>query len=494
MAADEPLRARPVASGRRECFGGPLSEAPAFFILFCIGLSLYLDTFIHSSPVSAAASLSLTAALIFFITQRPVKGWLPVFILVIAVSGLFSLYSLYIINKKIILPDSIETSGRVLSSRRWGRGRALLIATPCGKFAGYVPDKGAPAEGGGVALRGALFDFRSAAKPGGFDEGLYWRARGAVKRIIFFEIRETGPPFGPAAWRAKLERLIDERLLPLSASYMAAFTVGRREPPAEALHRRAGTSHLLAVSGLHIWIITGFFMFLIRGNLSRFLVISFLLWGYLLLSGMPAGGVRAALMAELFLAAMVLGRPSSAFNNVSTAAALLLLANPWYFFDLGWRLSVLCALFIAASAPFIRGGICRAVCLTVLLWFVTAPLVTRAFGEAPLAGLALNAAAVPAFGVIFPLVLILSLPPLFGMPFSWIAAGCSETILLFFQRGLEWGSSVITGAVGWDAPLFALSVALFAAAAALRCGAELKRASIIAAIFVLFLFYCPSML
>ena len=91
MAADETLRARPAVSGRRECFGGPLSEAPAFFILFCIGLSLYLDTFIHSSPVSAAASLSLTAALILFITERPVEGWLPVFILVIAVSGLFSL-------------------------------------------------------------------------------------------------------------------------------------------------------------------------------------------------------------------------------------------------------------------------------------------------------------------------------------------------------------------------------------------------------------------
>ena len=136
MADDEPLRARPAASGRRECFGGPLSEAPAFFVLLCICLSLYLDTFIHSSSVSAAASLSLTAALILFITERPVKGWLPVFILVIAVSGLFSLYSLYIINKKIILPDSIETSGRVLSSRCWGRGRALLIATPCGQFAG----------------------------------------------------------------------------------------------------------------------------------------------------------------------------------------------------------------------------------------------------------------------------------------------------------------------------------------------------------------------
>ncbi|MCC8177880.1 MAG: hypothetical protein LIO38_02020, partial [Cloacibacillus sp.] len=53
MAADEPLRARPAASGHRECFGGPLSEAPAFFILFCICLSLYLDTFIHSSPAAA---------------------------------------------------------------------------------------------------------------------------------------------------------------------------------------------------------------------------------------------------------------------------------------------------------------------------------------------------------------------------------------------------------------------------------------------------------
>lgn len=492
MAAEEPLKVETNAVDRAAAIEGPLSEAPAFLILFSVCASIFLGTFVPP-PVALAVSLLLAAALVFACTKRPAEGWLAVVAIVFILAALFSLYSLYVINRKTALPDTVETSGRVLYSRRWGHGKALLIATPYGKLAGYVPQKDAPAEGSGVALRGALFDFKRAERRGGFDETLYWRSRGAVKKIVFFEIGETSPPAGLAKWRAKLEALIYERLRPLSASYMAAFTVGRRDSPIEALHKRAGTSHLLAVSGLHVWMIAGIFILLLRGNLTRFFVISLFVWGYLLLSGLPIGGVRAAVMIELLLAALVLGRPPAAFNNVSVAAVLLLLANPWYFFDLGWRLSVVCALFISAvsSLEMVPG---RAVSLPVLLWFVTAPLVTRAFGEAPLAGLALNIIAVPAFGVIFPLVLLFSLPPLLGLPFSWVAAESSEAILSFFQRALELGADLLPGAVGWGVPQFALSVALFAACAALRCGAGLKRASIISVIFVLFLFYCPSML
>ena len=86
------------------------------------------------------------------------------------------------------------------------------------------------------------------------------------------------------------------------------------------------------------------------------------------------------------------------------------------------------------------------------------------------------------------------MPPLLGLPFSWVAAESSEAMLFFFQKFLEAGASLLSGGVGGYAPLFAASVALFAAAAALRCGASLKKASIISVIFVLFLFYCPAML
>lgn len=493
MAAEAPLGMSAAGTSGVVYTEGPLSEAPAFFVLFSLCASLYLEGFV--APAAAlAASLLFAAALIFFCTEMLVKGWFPVFVLVLVLAGALSAYSLYIMNKRVVLPDSLETAGRVVSSRRWGRGRALLIDTPYGKFAGYTPGEGAPAEGRGVVLRGALFDFKRAEKPGAFDEMLYWRARGAVKKVVFFEIRETDAPTGLAAWRAKLAGLIDERLLPLSASYMAAFTVGSRGAPMEKVHRLAGTSHLLAVSGLHIWIIAGLFLFLLRGNLTRLFVVSLFLWGYLLLAGLPVGGVRAAVMVELALAAMVVGRPSSAFNNVSAAAVLLLLVNPWNFFDLGWRLSVLCALFIAAASPLMPEGKLRPVCLTVLLWFVTAPLLASAFGGVPLSGLVLNIFAVPAFGLLFPLILLLSLPPLLVLPLSWVAAESSEAMLFFFQKFLERGASFFSGGAFGGAPLFAASVALFAAAAALRCGASLKKASIISVIFVLFLFYCPAML
>ena len=163
MAAEEPLKVETNAVDRAAAIEGPLSEAPAFLILFSVCASIFLGTFVPP-PAALAVSLLLAAALVFACTKRPAEGWLAVFAIVFILAALFSLYSLYVINRKTALPDTVETSGRVLYSRRWGHGKALLIATPYGKLAGYVPQKDALAEGSGVALRGALFDFKRAER------------------------------------------------------------------------------------------------------------------------------------------------------------------------------------------------------------------------------------------------------------------------------------------------------------------------------------------
>ena len=52
--------------------------------------------------------------------------------------------------------------------------------------------------------------------------------------------------------------------------------------------------------------------------------------------------IQTALLAEL------LGRPRSSVNSVAVAAVSLLLFSPYLFWNVGWRLSVLAALLIAA--------------------------------------------------------------------------------------------------------------------------------------------------
>ena len=323
---------------------------------------------------------------------------------------------------------------------------------------------------------------------------LFWRGKGAVKKLELFEIRETAPSSGLAAWRSRLDALFRARLYPLSAAYMSALTTGRRSAAIEEPHERAGTIHLLSVSGFHVGVLAGLLFFLKRGGAARTVTVSALLWLYVAFAGFPPGGVRAAAMAQICIAAEAFGRPYSSFNNVSAAACLMLLYNPWSFFDVGWRLSVLAALFITAGVRLVGRGFAGAAALSVLVWFVSAPVVAEVFSSVPVAGLTANLVAVPYFAVVFPLIFALCLPPLLGLPFAPLFAGASELILRFSQSALDALASLTPAQVGYSTPLFVLAAAIFCSAAALRCGASLRRAPFIVLFSLAVLLYFRAVL
>ena len=323
---------------------------------------------------------------------------------------------------------------------------------------------------------------------------LFWRGKGAVKKLELFEIRETSVPSGLAAWRARLDELFRARLYPLSAAYMSALTTGRRSAAIEEPHERAGTIHLLSVSGFHVGVLAGLLFFLKRGGAARTVTVSALLWLYVAFAGFPPGGVRAAAMAQICIAAEALGRPHSSFNNVSAAACLMLLYNPWSFFDVGWRLSVLAALFITAGVRLVGRGFAGAAATSVLVWFVSAPVVAEVFSSVPVAGLTANLVAVPYFAVVFPLIFALCLPPLLGLPLAPLFAETSELILRFSQSALDALASLTPAQVGYSTPLFVLAAAIFCSAAALRCGAPLRRAPFIVLFSLAVLLYFRAVL
>ena len=100
----------------------------------------------------------------------------------------------------------------------------------------------------------------------------------------------------------------------------------------------------------------------------------------------------------------------------------------------------------------------------------------------------------PYFAVVFPLIFALCLPPLLGLPLAPLFAETSELILRFSQSALDALASLTPAQVDYSTPLFVLAAAIFCSAAALRCGAPLRRAPFIVLFSLAVLLYFRAVL
>lgn len=108
--------------------------------------------------------------------------------------------------------------------------------------------------------------------------------------------------------------------------------------------RISGLSHLLAVSGMHLSILTMALTMLLRylcikRNLINISAIAFVLM-FMATAGFGASVVRAGIMMILMLAADIFERESDSLNSLGFAVLLLCLSNPTAAADSGFILSV----------------------------------------------------------------------------------------------------------------------------------------------------------
>ncbi|WP_078085589.1 DNA internalization-related competence protein ComEC/Rec2 [Microbulbifer mangrovi] len=137
---------------------------------------------------------------------------------------------------------------------------------------------------------------------------------------------------------------------------------GGVDTPTRDLLRRTGTAHLLAISGLHVGMVSGIFL-LAGGLLGRFFGLlgrgSPLVWAggaallaalaYTLLSGAPLSAQRALIMTFVVIAALVHRRRFGSGLAFGLALASVLLLQPLAVLDAGFWLS-----FIAVGALLLR--------------------------------------------------------------------------------------------------------------------------------------------
>ncbi len=201
---------------------------------------------------------------------------------------------------------------------------------------------------------------------------------------------------------------------------VAAMTLGDKSAVSKgvmAAYRESGAAHVLALSGLHLSIIYLIFVTLsvpLRFRILREVLLLTAIWAYVVMVGLMPSVVRAATMVTVYSLAGLAGRPRMSLGTLAFTALVMLVAEPFSLFDVGFQLSFMAVFFILLF----HGGVSRLVPvkfqqqhrifryvwqLTVISFIAqlgTAPLAAYYFGRLPVYFLITNFVVIPAASVI----------------------------------------------------------------------------------------------
>jgi competence protein ComEC len=163
------------------------------------------------------------------------------------------------------------------------------------------------------------------------------------------------------SWRTLSIDRMEENFSPTSAGLMNALLFGYRDGIDTDIlktYQELGLTHLLAVSGFNVGIITYFlYMLLVRIGLLKeiavVLILAFLPI-YIVLTGGESSIVRAGIMGMVVLGSFLLRKKGAPAVLLASVFMAMLLYAPGYAFDLGFQLSFLMTFILISSARLIQ--------------------------------------------------------------------------------------------------------------------------------------------
>ena len=208
-----------------------------------------------------------------------------------------------------------------------------------------------PLPGQICSVKGHFLELSPATNEGEFSLPSYYKGEGisGVFQAKTIElVRGESSPFAKEMFTLKqsLGNRIDALFPEETAAFLKSLFLGERSGitlSEKSLYQSAGISHILAISGLHLSLLGGFFYRLLRkiklSSLLSSLITSFFLFSYFLFTGSSHSAFRALFMLFLRFAAIQLGKGKDLLSQLSFALLFLLWLNPLSLYSIGMQCS-----------------------------------------------------------------------------------------------------------------------------------------------------------
>ncbi len=382
-------------------------------------------------------------------------------------------------NEYLTLIGQIEDEPRVIDDKIF-----FMLKTANGLVS--IASKAAKLEyGNKVSVSGRLEEIEDLANPGILSYADYLKNKGITCRL---RAARSPPKILSQKGGNLLKRLsiaiknrlmlIPQQTLPEPyATLLTSIVFGSRaaKTPKDIkdTYKRAGVAHLLVASGMHLGILVGVCLFVVRSTRLPLwvgvLLTSIVNILYALMTGAGPSIMRAAIMAEIMLIGLLFEREKEIYTSLALAALIILLFNPRYIFEVGFQLSFAATWSLVYVSPiineklrnFIYPKISPVVSAAIAPVLASIPITLFHFSQFSPVGVFTNIVLLPWIGIVVIMGFVSTVLGAFFLPVGELINGANLVLLWVAHKLVAFFASLPFAQVFLSSPKFPLIIGYY---------------------------------
>lgn len=197
-----------------------------------------------------------------------------------------------------------------------------------------------------------------------------------------------------------------------NSDFINSIMIGQKEDLSEEekdIFTRTGTSHIIAISGLHTGILSALIVILI-GNINKFyklIMLATIMFFYSIMVGNSPSIIRSVIFTIVLYLSFFIDRKPDKISTLSFIGILFIANNPYMIYNVSFQLSFLATLSIIYFYGYINNKInIKIISVTLSANILTLPIIYYNFKGIPLISVFSNIIIVPIIGIIIYLAII----------------------------------------------------------------------------------------